>query len=307
MIILKRKFVDVELPSGVGMSGEYKLVVSGPDGEVRRELGPFPNIILDQGLNRLGTATGVLVCAIGTGTVTPAANQSGLQTQSAVTSDLQFGSFTTAGASPWWTGFTWGCRFAIGSLNGNYSEVGVGWASENSMFSRALILDAGGAPTTITVGPGEQLDVFYTLRLYPPLTDVVTTPTIGGVLTTVTTRACGAGQETTLWRVTSFFRTSSLFIGIAPAWSGSIGSVTGSPSGTPSEADTFTTNAYSNNSLTATGTATYGTTRGNVGRIAAVSAFWSMAAFQYGFSPAIAKDATKTLVLNMSVSWGRRP
>ena len=105
MIILKRKFVDVELPSGVGISGEYKLVVSDAHGNVKRETDWFPNIILDQGLNRLGTDAGIVGAAIGTGTTVPAANQTGLVTQSAwTTTTATGGSSTNAGASPYWAG-----------------------------------------------------------------------------------------------------------------------------------------------------------------------------------------------------------
>jgi hypothetical protein len=56
-------------------------------------------------------------------------------------------------------------------------------------------------------------------------------------------------------------------------------------------------------------TATYGLTDGNVSGGITTARFLSnmQSAFQCEFGTAIPKDNTKTLTLNWSVTWGRRP
>ncbi len=58
----------------------------------------------------------------------------------------------------------------------------------------------------------------------------------------------------------------------------------------------------------------YGLTQGNAaGGVDVSTVSWGtgdvtwFASFQYGFSPVIPKDGTKTLALNYSINWGRRP
>jgi hypothetical protein len=309
MIILKRNSIDAEVSTRLGIDGHFRLVKSRADGTVTQIL-EFENLLLDAGLNRLGTDNGVAFCAIGTGTGVPTATETALQAQQASTSTVLPGAATTAGgSSPYWTGYTFGFRFPIGSLSGNYSEIGVGW-SAILMSSRALILDIGGSPTTITVTSAEQLDVFYTRRVYPPLVDVTASSTIGGVSTTVTTRAHSAGS-TTLWDASSWPRydpspaSNGSFL---EAYSGAAGAITGLPSGTPSSGSSGATLTYSNNSLSRSVAATYNLSQANfVGGVASTVCWFRMMAFQYGFSPAIAKTASNTLALTYSVTWARRP
>ena len=59
---------------------------------------------------------------------------------------------------------TW--RFGQGIAAGNISEVGLGWGNSN-LWNRALIKDANGNPTTITVLSDEYLDVVSEIRVYP--------------------------------------------------------------------------------------------------------------------------------------------
>lgn len=297
--------LEVELTSRARVDGHFRLVVSRADGSVRRDIA-FDNLVLDAGVNRLGTDNAITFCAIGAGTATPVANQTTLQAQSQSTSTTLTGSATdSGGVTPYWTGYTFVFRFPIGSLGGNYSEVGVGWSS-TLMYSRALILDAGGSPTSITVGAGEQLDVYYTRRIYPPLSDAVTTANISGVSTTVTCRAMNAGS-TSAWGAQNF--PSALSSSSYQAYSGSIGSITGSPSGdTGSAPSSVSLLAYSNNSLTRGLQVNYAFGEGNApGGISSTAVPFSMMAYQFGFSPPIAKTSSFTLALTYAVSWARRP
>lgn len=285
------------------LGGHFRLVVSRPDGSVTKEM-QFENLVLDAGLNRLGTDAAVAFCAIGTGTATPVANQTTLQSQSQSTSTALTGTATdSGGATPYWTGFTYVFRFPIGSLGGNYSEVGVGW-SPTLMYARALILDAGGSPTSITVGTGEQLDVYYTRRIYPPLSDVVATTSISGVTTTVTGRALSAGSIS-FWAA-NLFPSAAAASGYL-AYSGGIGALTAGPSGTPGAEGSATALPYVGNSLQRRVAVSYGPSQGNApGGVASITVPFRMMAYQFGFSPPIAKTSSQTLALEFAANWSRR-
>lgn len=313
MIILTKNHLDAELQQNTQLAGQFRLVVRGPDGDIRRDTGWFDNLILDSGLNRWGTGAVSGGAAIGTGTSTPVATQTGLDAQTAYTTTQTANTYGNSGSSPYYGTYFITYTFALGALNGNYTEVGIGWASGANMFSRALIVDGSGTPTTLTVTSAEQLSVSYTLRGYVPTTDVVTTPTIGGVSTTVTTRAANAsttgwGAEMRASKDTNY----AAVLGSFPVYNGAIGAITASPSGTPSAPGSLTTPTYVNNSLTTVRTLFYGLTNGNLsGGITAMLcpfAYYNYATyFQYGFSPAISKDSTKTLTLSVSHTWARRP
>ena len=310
-IIPTRRFVDVGMPrSGVSMSGRYQLRVLDAYGIEKRRTPWFDNIILDSGLNRWFTGNIIGGAAIGTGTATPAATDTGLQTQSHWTITAGTGDTITAGISPNYNNTrTFVYRTTLGSLNGNYTEVGVGWASGSNMFSRALILNGVGVPTPISVSSSEQLDIVYQLSVYPPIIDIgPTVITISGVDYTVTGRASQVTSTSTAWTVpTSTFALNSNSV-YAAIHSGDIGAITGAPSGSSAAFGSSTANSYSNNSLVQTGVLNAGLTNGNVsGGIMSVRAGWAnIGQFQYKYDPVIPKDGTKTLALNFSLTLARR-
>lgn len=313
-IIPTPRFIDVAMPKPrVGMAGRYQLIVRDAWGVEKRRTPWFDNIILDAGLNRWGTGNPILGGAIGTGTSAPVATQTALDTQSTYTTTTGTGhnTDTAVGTSPYNNSRTFVFRTALGALNGNYSEVGVGWAS-GSMFSRALILDGGGTPTTISVGAAEQLDIVYQLQVFPPLVDTSNLVNISGVDYTVTGRAQFAGSLGGLaWPVSGLAATLAVtsINGAANAYSGALGAITANPSGTStSNGSSAVVGAYVNNSLSRTGRSTLALAEGNVsGGIKSTSFFWNFAAFQYEFSPILPKNNTKTLTLDYSVTWARRP
>jgi len=312
-VYLAKRSAEILLPrSTVTCSGRYKLIVRDAYGTEKRSTPWFDNIILDSGLNRLGTGAIISGAAIGTGTSTPLATQNTLDTQSLwITSVGTGGGVSALGSSPYYNTRTVVYRSPLGSLNGNYTEVGVGWAS-GAMFSRALILDGGGTPTTISVSSAEQLDIVYQLRVYPPLVDTGPTGvTISGVTYNVVGRARGVNDTTYYWAVQTGF-TPSLGTGggfsVAFEASSNLGSITGSPTGNGSFPQTSSTDSYSSGSYTKTGTMSFGLTECNLtGGIGCTSAFWGLGCFQYEFDNPIPKNATKTLALNYSITWARRP
>lgn len=315
MNFLERKYAEMEAANRFVIAGQYKMVVRGEDGKIRRETDWFDNLILNAGLNRMGTAAAINGCAVGTGTTPPTVSETNLQIPGAWTATTVGSSVHTANTvTPYHHTTDRTYRFALGALNGNYSEVGVGWSS-TTMFSRALIVDGVGDPTSIPVSSTEQLDVVYRLRTYVSEVDSVQSITISGVTYSVTKRPAiissnnsasygpvGDGLAAPLYSGNNF---SSTY------YSGPIGAITSQPSGTSSGGGPGSIAAYSNNSYTNTVTATAGLTNANLagGISSLICGVGNLGGFyfQYGFSTPILKDSTKTLALVFSASWGRRP
>lgn len=164
-------------------SGEYEFrVVGGPrDGLL---LSRSKNLITDYGLdcltgNNMGGAINLVdgpmySCHIGNGTTTPSVSDVALAgsttywtttVQSQVPASENVSPVTDGSGTYYEVQRTF--RFSNAGLAGNFTEVGVG-RSSGGLFSRALIVDAGGNPTSITILSGEQLDVTYKLRIYAP-------------------------------------------------------------------------------------------------------------------------------------------
>lgn len=304
-----------------GMSGHFTLSIAkvGPDGQpieaTRRVVASFDNIITNAGLDRVGQAGDWLsACQVGTGNATPQATDTGLQVFLAGVASVHASVGGAQGSAPFfgWRRTTF--RFGPGVGTGNLSEVGVGWASTGStLFSRALILDAGLMPTTITKLADESLDVTYELRNHPAAADSTGNLTITGVGTmTFTTRAAsvttasdwdyGSGSSNRRGGVSA---TGNL------VHSGTIGAVTGEPSGTFANPASVANAAYSNGSFQRTATITFGLTEGNVGGIRSLAVRYGSTDRGFGrtqteFGTIIPKTSAQTMVFNVVHNWGRQ-
>jgi len=196
-----------------------------------------------------------------------------------------------------WRRKTW--RFAQGAAAGNLSEVGVGWATSGSLFSRALILDSGGTPTTITVLADEFLDVTYELRQYPVTTDNTGTFVLDGLTYDWVSRPANV--------TSSFVPNAAMNSASINYYNGAIGAITGSPSGTGSGLLTPTPQSYSTGSYSITFTLIASITQANLaGGITAARIIGSGFDYQFGFTPAIPKDNTKILSIDYTHSWARK-
>lgn len=307
--IIIPKHREIILPtSKLGLSGEYRMVVRrGQDMSIKHDTGWFPNIITDLGLNRLGQGGSFVGCSIGTGTSTPAAGDTALASFSAYTTVSAPGSGTTTneGSPNYVTRYAYNRRFNIGALNGTYSEVGMGWAS-NQLFSRALILDGSFSPTTITVLPSEQLDVYYVVRLIPNLVDQVSVVTISGTPYTITRRplnvnSWGADMANYIFSFAGYDYGSN-----GRTFTGALGPVTGTPGGTAH--NPFRPGGdspYSLNSFQINGSYSWLTSDANIGGVQCVEIGGRPARYQYQFSPVLAKDVNKTMSLSGTLTWAR--
>lgn len=292
--------------------GFFKFEAIKPDGTKRVLADWFPNLITNIGLNRMGTnSSWMSSCQVGTGNTTPTVTDTSLAARIAGTSTRQSTSFTAQPSAPYYTTRTNVYRFTAGATEGILAEVGVGWSStaSDSMFSRALILDGTGTPTTLTMLADEILDVTYALRIYPPASDISGSVTLRGTNHTLTIRAMlvtatgtnGWYNDETGIIATIWTASSQTF------YDGAIGAVTGSPAGSSSNANSATNVTYVANSFTLAAVVTAGLANANFGTgITAFRLKMGFVAYQIGFSPAIMKTSSDSLVLNVSHTWARK-
>ncbi len=321
-----------------GLKGRFKLVAHKVDGDGNivstRELTPwFDNLITDFGLDYIGmTKSGNHIngCSVGSGNTPPANSDTALVTPVATTTTVSSNwngiAYTTA--SPYYIEYKITFRFNTGTAAGNLSEVGIvsNATTPNKLFSRALILDGSGNPTTITVLSDEILDVTYALRTYLPNggADVTGTfsQTIDGVATTFnyTLRAASftspGTSNITNWNirpiaynsnpVPTFFGGNYTLGGICNY---DLGVISTTPSGTGSDSSWSSASA-----LTYTSGNYYIDWVHNVGLASTPLTFKTylfcstgFCSFQMGITPSITKDTTKIYTVTLRISWSRQP
>ena len=161
-----------------GLSGRFRLVKSR-GGKVSQEL-EFDNLILDSGLERLGVGAIVDRCKVGSGNAAPTVADTTLASELATSTNRRSVTpYLTASTASRWTEVTTCYRFAAGVGTGTIAEIGMGWAS--GLWSRTLVKDGSGVPTTITKLADETLDVYYTLRIQLPAADITGSIVLEGV------------------------------------------------------------------------------------------------------------------------------
>jgi hypothetical protein len=301
------------------LRGFFKLTV-GSKARGIRQICEFENLILDNGLNRLGNSTpspfGWFV--VGTGTSVPTATQTALDTFRAAVS-LSNGTHTFVDGSEPYSQSMHSSRFNEGVASGNLTEIGVGYvqsaalgASTQNLFSRALILDNAGQPTSITVLSDEYLDVEYTIRVYPSLVDTSGTIEVTG---SGTHAWVARASEINTWNCTILWSNGFNMVGGIFFYTGNIGTVYQAPSGTSATgATSMTQYPYENNSFTKKGYGTASLTTGNVAGGLVNSVRWinnpannaKSVACQVQFTPGIPKTNSSTLRLGFSYSWARK-
>lgn len=293
------------------LAGYFKFEAVNVDTGERRLLSDWqPNLITNAGLDLIGSLAGGVVRRVFVGSgqtpasVTDTALVSLVATASSTTSNV-----SGASSSAPYYGFlrtTW--RFSAGQAQGNLSEVGVGGTS-GALFSRSLIKDSGGNPTTITVLSNEYLDVTYELRLYAPTTDLVGQLTLGTEVHDVTVRAANV-TSTSFWYIGLGLSSAS---STAPnvqtqyAYSGPIGAVTASPTGY-SSAGVPSDVVYAAGSQYREVDLDWSLTSGNFGTgIRSILFCSNVGTYQAEFDPPIMKDNTKTFRATVRFAWARRP
>lgn len=323
IIVPSGKYIDaLDLVNPVtSMAGFFKIEKYKSDNYGNPILGSktlvrdwFPNLILNQGMDRVGNnLSSTTSCQVGTSSTTPVDSQTALSGYLAGTSNLILATPGFSPTPPYYGFRNLVFRFNTGAAAGNLAEVGVGWStSGNTLFSRALILDGGGAPTTITVLSDEILEVTYQLRVYPPESDLTGNVTITG-LGTIGFTSRGSLVTSPNWGPQANGPTGGSIFSGSFVYNGSIGAVTGSPAGANANATSVALSSYSNGSYFRDSTITCGLSDGNVGG-GVRSIQWFLGAsggtvsgcMQCQFDTVIPKDSTKVFNLTLRHSWARR-
>lgn len=299
------------LKTKVELAGMYRMVVTRPDG-TQRDSGWFPNLITTSGLNRIGTGGIGNLAMVGSGSTPPVFANTALEAMVAYTNNVTYQLAGAAVAAPYYGFYRRTFRFEAGQAAGNLSEVGLGWdagSSDIKAFSRALIRDANGDPTTITVLGDEVLDVTYEMRLYSPAGDTAFNVDVSG-----TTHACvmrAAAATSSAWTPWNLFDSGANMPFNMSIYQGPIGSILEYPSGSGGGTAYGNPAAYVNNSLKREYVAQFGLDNGNVP--GGVGAFYlspysqgNLGMWQVSVDPKIAKDNTKILTMVFELSWARK-
>ena len=293
--------------ANVGLAGQFRMeAVSRRTGRRRVLADWFPNLILNNGLNKFGTIYPQSRCMVGTGTSTPVATQNQLDNRIAsttsATSLVRGVDLTDNYAYVRWT-----YRFNEGVAAGNLTEVGIG-DSDTSCFSRALILDGLGDPTSITVLSDEFLDVIYELRLYPKITDTIAVVNIAGVNydTVLRPSAFSSWGSTIDTGFISSGMDNSASGGAVIFASGTLGDYTVTPSATQISGGSYSPGTYVANSYEITHRATFSITQGNQDVYMMEIISGGFGRWKMSFDPPIPKRNTNTLTLDLKLAWARK-
>lgn len=175
------------------LKGRYRIIVERANG-MQEDSGWFDNLILNNGLNAMGinsTSGSYLYgfCSVGTGTSPPNVNQVWLDNFLAQQAATSSPSATNSGSPTYFSSQTLTYSFSVGEVIGTITEIGVGWAaSSNTLFSRSLI------PTPISLTAFDTLRVFYTLEIYPEITDILGSLVLGATNVNYTIRRVQIGS-----------------------------------------------------------------------------------------------------------------
>lgn len=284
------------------MIGVFTLRAVRGDGSCRERV--FKNLILDQGLDFLTQYPGIIgTCRVGTSGAAVSPSQTGLVADMGVTADGVW-SWSNAPAPSYTATTTCTYAFAVGAVVGNVAEVGVFRVnnSTTAAFSRALVVDGSGTPTVFPVFADEQLQVTYNLQWSPPLSDILLTQKIGATTYDVTVRAASANS----WLIAS----ANIPISQHPnsnqhsGFTGNIGSITSTPSGTPYNSTSRASSPYAAGSKNRTFSMTFGPASFN-GSILSVSTNMYMSRWQWQYSSEINKTSAQTLIIPYNIAWDR--
>lgn len=316
--------MTTEVNHHIGLEGIFNFKLTNTKtGEVREY--EFKNLVLDNGIDYYMTAPSSFIsgCILGSSSVPPVATDTAIASILGTSTTYQTGGAGESNTAtlPYYTSYYWTYRFIEGVATGNIAQVAMAYGSINTttntysgLFSKALVKDGNGTPITITKLADEVLDVTYTLRIYSPSSDVTGTTTISGVNYDYIVRAASAGIWDLNGRAVSSVYTTR-------AYTGTIGTELGTPSGSYGAAATKTFGIYVAGTHTRTATIFWDLNNGNLsGGIRSVYLGFGNYSYgdgvyfqiQYTANPAhpdttvtIPKDATKRLTLKYQFTVGR--
>jgi len=193
-------------PVSIGIAGYYFVELIDAKTQQVKQSWSFKNLVVNQGLNSMSLGSGSIYtltnwAAVGGGSTPPSGTDNGLQIEFSGRTDSDGGiqdvmcGFSGSIQSGSYGAFRRTRLFTEAQGNGTIAEIGF-FANSigNSIFSRALILDVSGSPTTITKTSDDQLRVTYEIRSYAPFSDVTGSFTWGSTTYNYRIRPCNVGQ-----------------------------------------------------------------------------------------------------------------
>lgn len=313
----------------IGLLGEVRCVVIKEDGTVKEDTGYQKNLILNQGLDFYGGGNGINIfhrCLVGTGNSTPIPTQNKLDMPVKIATGTIFADkydYTPREDNLYLVERTY--KYLFSSMgNVNISEVGLasnGTTTTNAyMCTRALIKDAMGNPTVISVLNTEKLEVYYKIiTVFSTLDTTYQIQYTNAANVTsaynATVRLAQAGEvpynysglkvgEIPLNNLSVFTNNYP-----GPTYSGNLGPVYGGPSSPKSDAESWELEPYITGTYKAVGKYFYSLTLGN-GTTRCFEVYSTLGTWQirYGSvlndSP-ISKTSKDTMILPFEISWGR--
>lgn len=320
--------MNIKLPS-VKLGGQFRLVISR-DAECKqvvKDTGFFDNLITNTGMNRIGTVTTDTISSsiafdnlcgrfvVGSGSAEPQFTDTALQNPVAFASSDVTRVSESSNYERGWYEITVRHQFGQGQAAGNLSEIGIQHTSTSGpLWSRALILDGQGNPTTITVLPDDFLTCYYTLRIMIPKEDVVFNINVdygedGIVPTVVTGRPLNANSTdpTNGWGLQTA-ATSSFGGAYLQFYTGGLAAPTASvPLGSPIDSRTsnFSAVPYVPDSFERYITRTNGLNEHNSQNLRTAMLGALMGCWQIEFDPPLQKNNTQTMQVTFGYSWAR--
>ena len=301
------------------LSGRFVLQTAKADSDgneipgTRKVVAPWQdNLITNNGMDYIGgngasPGNFLQYVSVGSGANPPQFTDNALQARIATTNYYTSGGITSGftTSAPYFSWYRKEFQFAAGAAAGVLSEIGLTGSGGTPAYTRALIKDSAGNPTTITVLSDELLIITYERRVYCHTEDVVTTATIKGVGTTITIRPSQLGTSGGHYpegpiRWSAFSGESWYYGGTG------VGPSTGVPSGTAVSYGRSSTDAayisgtyYVDQTIPLTLQDAAGLT------LTALRGAYAPTSYQIGFQPGISKTASETVALRLRMSWAR--
>lgn len=179
--------------------GKYRLEVTNTETGEYLDTGFVKNVFLDKFFSLSSAADTRFICRVvfGSGTNTPQKTDTGLQSLISGSGLDNKGVLAKRERTGNIFKYTQRVSFegAKGAVTGNVSELGLSFSYDNTgLFTRALVKDSQGNPTTISLGANDIIkltyDVGFTVDLSTSLMDTQIID-VGGVSTTVELHAAG--------------------------------------------------------------------------------------------------------------------
>lgn len=290
------------------LAGHFHLRVVDKDTGVVTKEASFGNLVTNLGLRRYAQrGAGPYTIVVGTGTATPTVEDTTLANLIATSPTANFNPLRSNGADGLYSfTSTFSVRFAAGRIANTISEIGL--MAGDVLWSRQLILDERGDPSTITVLQNEYLDVTYSMTVYPNLDDIQFSFEMNGITYTCVSRhAMGASISPI-----NGFSVSSPVVNLRKVYSTqTLGSIASEPAGTSVSGTTTCTflswdasTPYTSRYTITMGQGSYNVA-GGVGSL--LLGFSSSTAFyrQISFDPVLPKNNSTIITLTFSETVSR--